>query len=65
MFTGFDKDGDALYDTKEAAIERAKMLVAWNDNPDAQIMVQRRVPLWFAHLVQETLFERLAYKELE
>jgi hypothetical protein len=65
-FTGFDVDGSALYDTKEAAIERAKMLKAWDSDPDTKIMVHRkRVPLWFAHLVRETCFEWLAYKELK
>jgi hypothetical protein len=65
-FTGFDpKDGAALYDTKEAAIERAKMLKAWDPDPNTKIFVHRKnVPLWFAHLVRETWFQRLAYKEL-
>lgn len=63
MFKGLDTDGAELYDTKEAAIERARMLVEWND-PTAKIMIHRRgVPLWFAHLVQGTWFECLAYSE--
>jgi len=64
MFTGFDEDdGEPLYDSREAAIERAKQLIAWGDDPDAVIMIHRskRIPLWFAHLVQGTWFERLAY----
>lgn len=67
MFTGFDKkDGAALYDTKESAIERAKMLKAWDDDPNIKILVHRKkVPLWFAHLVQGTWFEGLAYEELK
>ena len=64
MFVGFDeKDGAPLYDSKEAAIERAKMMQKWYD-PDAKIMVLRtRFPLWLAHLVQETPLEWIAYKE--
>ena len=66
-FTRFDeKDGAPLYDTKEAAIERAKMMKTWGDDPNARIFVHRKqVPLWFAHLVQGTPFEWLAYKELK
>jgi hypothetical protein len=65
VFTGFDKkDGAALFDTKESAIERAKMLVQWGDDPAARIMVHRkRVPLWLAHLVRGTFLQRLAYRE--
>jgi hypothetical protein len=67
MFTGFDeKDGEPLYDTKEAAIERAKQMRQWGGDPDAKIMIHRKhVPLWFAHLVQETRLEFLAYSELK
>lgn len=65
-FTGFsEKDGEPLYDTKESAIERAKMLKAWDTDPDSKIFVHRKhVPLWFAHLVQDTPFQWLAYEEL-
>ena len=63
MFTGFDEDGDPLFDSREAAIKFARMKVQWG-NQDTKIMVQKeRVPLWFAHLVKETWFEFLAYKE--
>ncbi len=66
-FKGFDtKDGAPLYDTLESAIERAKMLKKWNDDPNdpTRVFVHRKgVPLWFAHLVQYTRFERLAYYE--
>lgn len=67
MFTGFDeKDGAALFDTKESAIERARMLKKWDSDPGARIFIHRkRVPLWFAHLVQGTWFEGLAYTELK
>ena len=62
-FKGFNEDGEALYDTKESAIERAKMLRACHD-PETKIFVHRKhVPLWFAHLVQGTIFEKLAYYE--
>lgn len=66
-FIGFDeKDGAALYDTKEAAIERVKQMIAWGDDPDCKILVHRkRVPLWFAHLVSETWFWWLAYTEVK
>jgi hypothetical protein len=66
MFVGFDeKDGAALYDTKEAAIERAKMMKEWGDDPDVRIMIHRTwLPLWFAHLVSETPLAWVAYKEV-
>lgn len=65
MFKGFDRDGAALYDTKEAAIERAKMLLRWDPDPESKIMVHRkRIPLWFAHLVRGTFLEWIGYKEL-
>lgn len=66
-FSGFDeKDGEPLYDTKEAAIERARQIIAWGDDPDAKIRVHRKsVPLWFAHLVRDTWLYWLAYTELE
>lgn len=65
-FVGFDEeDGAPLYDTKEAAIERAKQMKTWGDDPKAQIWVHRKsIPLWFAHLVQETWLVRLAYTRL-
>ena len=67
MFTGFsEKDGAALYDTKEAAIERAKMMRQWDNNPTAAIMVHRkRIPLWLAHLVRETPLEWIGYRKLD
>ena len=67
-FMGFDeKDGAPLYDTKESAIERARMMAAWNNNADGtQIFVHRtKVPLWLAHLVRDTPLRWLAYKELK
>ena len=66
-FAGFsEEDGEPLYDTKESAIERAKMMVAWGDDPDAKIFVHRKcVPLWFAHLVHDTPLQWLAYTELK
>jgi hypothetical protein len=66
-FTGFDeKDGEPLYDTKEAAIERAKMMKAWDSDPDTKIFIHRKgVPLWFAHLARDTWFQKLAYTELK
>jgi hypothetical protein len=68
MFTGFDPiDGEPLYDTKEAALERAKQMIAWNPDLDgATIWVHKNgVPLWFAHLVRDTWFRRLAYTKYE
>lgn len=63
MFKGLDTDGAELYDTKEEAITRARMMQQWND-PDARILVQKNVPLWFALLVKGTWFESLAYQEI-
>lgn len=65
-FTGFDpKDGEPLYDTKESAIERAKQMRQW-DNDNSKIFIHRkRVPLWFAHLVQDTPLQFLGYTELK
>jgi hypothetical protein len=68
MFTGFDPtDGEPLYDTKEAALERAKQMISWNPSPEGDtIWVHRKgVPLWFAHLVRDTWFRRLAYTKYE
>jgi hypothetical protein len=43
MFVGFDeKNGEALYDTKEAAIERAKQLRTWCGDPNDRILVSRK-----------------------
>ena len=66
-FTGIDpKDGAPLFDTKEAAIERAKMLKAWDADPDTKILIHiKSVPLWFAHLVRDTPLWFLAYTELK
>jgi hypothetical protein len=67
VFKGFDeKDGEPLYDTKESAIERAKMMRTWGDDPSAKIFVHRKqVPLWLAHIVRDTPFRFLAYTELK
>jgi len=66
-FTGFDeKDGAPLYDTKEAAIERAKQMIAWSEDLETTVFVHRKsVPLWLAHLVRETPLQWLAYTKLE
>ena len=65
MFVGFDEtDGSDLYDTKDAAIERAKILKKWGDDPNAKIFIHREwIPLWLAHLLQETWFQWVAYRE--
>ena len=64
MFTGFDEKGDALFDTKASAIERAEMLKAWDTDPDVRILVLREwLPPWFGHLVRNTWLEKLAYAE--
>lgn len=67
MFIGFDEDGTALYDTKEAAIERAKQLVEHGGDPDAIIYVYREhIPRWFRDLVQGIpVLQLLAYKRLK
>jgi hypothetical protein len=60
-FIGFDKNGEALYDTKDAAIERALMMAKFR-NFKGKILIQRNVPMWFAHLVKGTIFEKLGYR---
>lgn len=63
MFVGFDNDGEARYDSKEAAIERAKQIAQFKGYAGTDIVIQRaHVPLWFAHLVRETWLEWLAYE---
>jgi len=65
MFKGLDKDGAETYDTKENAIERAKMMIEWQGDSTDKIMVHRHgVPLWLAHLVRETRLEWIGYEEL-
>jgi len=66
-FSGFsEEDGEPTYDTKEAAIERARQMIAWQGEPGDVIFVHRKnVPLWFAHLVRETPLQWLAYTELK
>ena len=66
MFVGLDtKDGAELYDTRDAAIERAKMMVQWGDDPEAKVMVHRtKIPLWLAHLVRGTRLEWIGYTEV-
>ena len=66
-FTGFDEeDGAPLYDTKEAAIERARMLKKWDSDPDTKIYIHKKqVPLWLAHIVRDTPLRFLAYTELK
>lgn len=66
MFIGFaEKDDAPLYDTKVSAIERARMMVLWGDDPDMKIMVHREwMPLWLAHLFKGTPLQWLAYYEL-
>lgn len=62
MFKGNDADGAEIYDSKEEALERAKMLQKWS-KLDLDVMVQREwAPGWFAHLVKMTPFEFLAYR---
>lgn len=65
-FTGFsEEDGEPSYDTRESAIERAKQMRTFGNNPRATIMVHRKwLPLWFAHLVKNTPLEFLGYEEL-
>lgn len=41
------------------------MMHAWDGNTNGKIMVQKNIPLWFAHLIKGTWFERLAYYELK
>ena len=64
-FEGFDEeDGAPLFDSKEAAIERCRMIQNWD--PDAVIFIHRKgVPLWLAHLLQNTPLRWIGYKKLE
>lgn len=67
-FTGFDpKDGEPLFDTRAAAIERARMMKKWDPDENTKIFILRskKIPLWFAHLLQDTPFQWLAYRELK
>jgi hypothetical protein len=56
MFTGFDPmDGSPLYE-----------MIAWDPDPEGAIWIHKKgVPLWFAHLVRDTWFIRLAYTKYE
>lgn len=65
-FLGFDeKDGSALYDTKEAAITRAKQMKEWCGDPEVEIWIHRTwVPLWLCHLVRETSLQWIGYTRL-
>jgi len=66
-FKGFDpKDGTPLYDSLESAIERAKQLCTWDNNPDAKIFIPRLwVPTRIRHFFQNTWFDWICYKELK
>jgi hypothetical protein len=66
-FSGWSDDGEATFDSKEAAIERAKMMREWECEPTARVMVQRFkwLPLWIIHLLQGTWLEKIAYYEVK
>lgn len=66
-FKGFDpKDGADLYDTKQEAIDRAKMLIQWRGDPSDRIMVHREwMPLWIAHLFRAIGLSSVGYKEVQ
>jgi hypothetical protein len=65
-FTGWSDDGDACYDTKEAAIERAKQIKAWSGDERMKIFTQRKwIPTWLARLTQNTRFDWIGYEEVE
>jgi hypothetical protein len=64
-FTGFDEDGDPLFDTKDAAITWARQHIEQAD-PDAILMIARpwaNKARWLAHLLRGTPLERLAYRQ--
>ena len=66
MFLGFDEKGTPLYDTRDAAIERAKQIRQYGDDPDAQILICReQVPYWLRYLVRNTRLEWIGYKPLQ
>lgn len=65
-FKGFsEEDGEPLYDTREDAIVRAKQMREWDNAPTSKIMIHRKkIPLWLAHLVQNTPLDWIGYSEL-
>lgn len=66
-FSGWSENGEPTYDTKDAAIERAKQMRKWDNNPDAKIMVQKYkwMPSWFMHIFKDTCLEKLVYYEVK
>lgn len=63
-FSGFDEEGNPKFDTKEDCIAWSREHLRLEGDPDAIIMIQRDwAPLWFAHLVQMTPLEFLAWYE--
>lgn len=68
-FHGLEEDGSEIYDVKEEAIARAKMLKQWQGF-DA-VMIQRKwmqhdwSPGWLGRLSRGTWFEFLFYEEVK
>lgn len=60
MFLEIDDNGDEIYDSRESALERARMLARLHGG--LTILEQRRfAPNWFAHMVRGSWFEFFAY----
>lgn len=63
-FTGFNENGDPTFDTKENCIAWSRARLRLEGEPDSAIMCKRDwAPSWFAHLVQMTPLEFLAWCE--
>lgn len=64
-FKGLEDDGSEVYDTKEEALERVKMLRQWHGE-NLVIYVQRDwCPTWFARLFQNTPLDWIGYYKEE
>lgn len=67
-FKGLDEDDSEIYDLKEEAIARAKMLKQWHGAE--AVMVHRKwmqhnwSPRWLGRLSRDTWFDFLFYEEV-
>lgn len=64
MFLEIDEEGAEIYDSRETALERARMLAYLHGG--LKIMEQRRfAPNWLANLVRYTPLDFLAFVEVK
>lgn len=64
MFLGIEDDDAEVYDSRESALERARMLAHLHGG--LKIMEQRRfAPNWLAALVRYTPLDFLAFVEVK